>query len=405
MPKILQKNLAQYDLDPVDESFMINLFDSILGTLKANQAYSAQALEEIERKFTAHLLEHQQILNLLQQQSAELETLRQLSLHLSSSLDLNTILKAVVSDAMKILENSRTAHIFLYSEEEDKLTFGAAHSRDGALKKSFAEPRQNGLTYQTARSAKEIIVPDMRKHPIYINTPPTWSGSIIGIPLMHEEHVVGVMSLSRSHTGKFSNRDLHLLDLLAEQATVAISNARIHAKVTQQAKSDTLTGLPNRRALDEHLEQEIQSAQRTGHSFTVTMMDLDGFKKVNDKHGHPVGDQVLRVLSNYISSGLRTSDFLARYGGDELTLVLSKSDLQATKLVTDKILKKISDFQFKLPNGAIITLGISGGTALYPVHGQNASELLRAADAALYRAKTHQRGTFMIAKASTGKLS
>ena len=188
-----------------------------------------------------------------------------------------------------------------------------------------------------------------------------------------------------------SQHDLRLLELLAEQAAIAISNARIHAKVSKQAKSDTLTGLPNRRALDERLEEEILAAHRTGHPFATVMMDLDGFKEVNDKYGHPVGDQVLQRLFTYLAQGLRTSDFLARYGGDELTLILHQSDMPATKLVTDKLVEKLQKFSFTLPDGEKLNIGMSGGIALYPIHGQTASQLLRAADAALYNANKHQR--------------
>jgi diguanylate cyclase (GGDEF)-like protein len=359
---------------------------------------------KIRKEISSHILSNHHLLSMLRQQSAELDTLRQLSLHLSSSLDLTTILRTVVSDAMDLLEDSRTAHIFLYNHEEDLVEFGAARDKNGAKNKSYANPRKNGLTYHVARGAKRIIVPDIRNHPIYEGAPDEWHGSILGIPLKFEGKVVGVMSISRSSTGEFTEANLRFLDLLAEQAAIAISNARIHAQVRKQAKSDTLTGLPNRRALDEHLEEELRTAHRTGHSFATIMMDLDGFKYVNDKYGHPVGDRVLRTLFNYLAQGLRTSDFLARYGGDELTLVLHKSDLPATKLVTDKIIEKLQQFIFTLPDGSKLNIGLSGGIALYPIHGQTASQLLRAADEALYRSKKHERGSFTIAKPPTGKL-
>ena len=179
----------------------------------------------------------------------------------------------------------------------------------------------------------------------------------------------------------------------------------INAQVSKEAKSDTLTGLPNRRALDERLEEEIISAHRTGHSFAVVMMDLDGFKEVNDQYGHPVGDQVLQTLFHYLVQGLRTSDFLARYGGDELTLVLPQSDMLATKLVTDKMAETLKKFKFLLPNGKNLEISMSGGISLYPIHGQSASQLLRAADEALYRSKKHQRGTFSIANPPSGYLT
>ncbi|OQY32084.1 MAG: hypothetical protein B6243_07745 [Anaerolineaceae bacterium 4572_5.2] len=328
-----------------------------------------------------------------------------MSLHLSSSLDLTTVLHAVANDAMEIHQSTRIVHIFLYAPEQDKLTFGVAQDEEGIKNKSFANPRQNGLTYKVAREGNTIIVKDMQENPLYKNAPKSWQGSIIGIPLKMEGSIVGVMNISRSSTGDFAASDLSLLQLLANQAAIAISNARLHATVRKQAKSDTMTGLPNRRALDERLEEEIRSAHRTGHSFATVMMDLDGFKLVNDTYGHPVGDQVLRVLFNYLAQGLRTSDFLARYGGDELTLILNQTDLVAAKLVTDKMLEKLGKFKFTLPDGSLLKIGMSGGIALFPIHGQTAAQLLRAADEALYRSKKYKRGSFTIAKPPTGRLT
>jgi len=213
-----------------------------------------------------------------------------------------------------------------------------------------------------------------------------------------------VMNLSRDKTGGFSTSELRLLHMLANQAAVAISNASLHQSISKKAYTDTVTGLPNRRALDEHLEAEIINARRTGFPFAAIMMDLDGFKSVNDTFGHDVGDQVLRVVFNVIASGIRSSDFIARYGGDEITLLLTKSEVQAARLVTEKILENLANFEYKAPDGKSIKLGISGGIALYPTHGRSGSELLRAADAALYEAKKHHRGTFFLAKAATGPL-
>jgi diguanylate cyclase (GGDEF)-like protein len=165
-----------------------------------------------------------------------------------------------------------------------------------------------------------------------------------------------------------------------------------------------VTGLPNRRALDERLEKELQLARRTGQPFSIIMMDLDGFKSVNDTYGHTLGDQVLRVFFNYMAQGVRTTDFLARYGGDEATLIMNQTNLDSAILVGEKVIEKLQTFSFKAPDGKKIALGISGGIAVYPTHGHTATELLRAADEALYRAKRRDRGRFLVAKGLTGAL-
>ncbi len=351
------------------------------------------------------IMEQGDLLTVIQQQAAELETLKRLSLNLTASLDLQTVLQAVVHEAMGLVENARTAHIFLYDEESNQLRFGAALSSNGHLKSPWSKPRPDGLTFTVAQRGEMILVEDMRDHPLYEDAPSDWEGAIVGIPLKMGEKVVGVMNLSRTKTGPFSDSELRLLQLLADQAAIAIVNARLHERVSRQALSDTLTGLPNRRALDEHLEEELQRARRRGTPFSVLMMDLDGFKAVNDNYGHDVGDRVLQVVFNYLARGLRTSDFLARYGGDELTLVLSQTDLAPAITVADKLLEKMRRFSFELPDGKRLRLGLSGGIAVYPIHGQTASQLLRAADEALYRAKKYQRGSFKVARGPTGPFS
>ena len=350
------------------------------------------------------IISQHSLITVVKQQADELDALKKLSLNLTSSLDLQTVLDAVVAEAMRLVKNARTAHIFLLAR--GKLQFGSALNFDGVLNQPVALPRKTGLTYTVARSGEQIVVEDISKHPLYENAPTGWYGSIIGIPLKIKNTVVGVMNLSRSTLGGFSSAELRLLGLLADQAAVAISNASLHKMVTEQAKSDILTGLPNRRALDERLEDETRYARRTNSPFAVIMMDLDGFKAVNDTHGHAVGDEVLRSAFNYLAGGMRTTDFLARYGGDELTLILRQSDLEMAKVVCDKILKMMREYEYVLPQGKDrVLLGVSGGIAVYPFHSDDGVDLLRAADAALYTAKKHFRGTFIVAKGVTGPLN
>lgn len=349
------------------------------------------------------IISRHSLVTVVKQQADELDALKNLSLNLTSSLDLQTVLDAVVTEAMRLVKNSRSAHIFLYTR--GKLQFGAALNFNGERNKPLSMPRKSGLTHTVAYTGELIVVEDISKHKLYEEAPSGWFGSIIGIPLKIKNIVVGVMNLSRSTLGGFSLAELRLLGLLADQAAVAISNASLHKIMTEQANSDIVTGLPNRRALDERLEEETRYAHNTDSPFTVIMMDLDGFKSVNDTYGHTIGDEVLRSVFSYLAGGMRATDFLARYGGDELTLILHQADLEMAKIVTDKILSMMKDYEFLLPDGRRkISLGVSGGIAVYPIHSRTGIDLLRAADAALYFAKKHFRGTFALAKVTTGPL-
>src|SRR6266498_4599078 len=358
---------------------VLKLLDILTASLEKLSPDNNNSIEIIAHE----LINNRSLLVTLKQQTAELDALKKLSINLTSSLDLPDVLDAVVSEAIRLIENARDVNIFLYKNH--KLSFGAALDADGTRNKPWSKPRSNGLTYTVAREGTMIIVEDMQNHPLFQNVPQHWMGSIIGIPLKVGEMVVGVMNLSRMTVGGFSSSELRLLSLLSDQAAVAISNASLHQMISRQAYSDTLTGLPNRRALDERLEEEIQAARRNNYSFAVIMMDLDGFKAVNDTYGHSTGDEILRLVFGQMARGVRTTDFLARYGGDELTLILSQTELSSAQVVSEKIAEGMKKLKFRLPDGTRLKLGISGGIALYPVHARSGPDLLRAADAALSR--------------------
>ena len=391
--------LEEQDVSSVDKDALLKLLNILTAALERQFVDDSDSLQSISDQ----LISNHALLSLLKQQTDELDALKKLSINLTSSLDLPDVLDAVVTEAMRLIENARDVNIFLYKNH--KLSFGAALDSDGTRNKPWSKPRSNGLTYTVAREGEMIIVENMKAHPLFNTAPTEWIGSIIGIPLKVGEMVVGVMNLSRMTVGGFSSSELRLLSLLSDQAAVAISNASLHQMISRQAYSDTLTGLPNRRALDERLEEEVLAARRSNYSFAVIMMDLDGFKEVNDTYGHSTGDDVLRVVFNQMARGVRNTDFLARYGGDELTLILSQTEMSSAQVVSEKILEGMKKLKYKLPDGRKLKLGISGGIAIFPVHARNGPDLLRAADAALYNAKKYNRGTFQISRGMTSPLA
>ena len=346
-------------------------------------------------KLFSNITNHHNLLAIIQQQAGELNALKQITFNLTSSLKMEIILDAIVAEAMHLIKNARDTHIFLYVDE--KLTFGSSLDSDGNRNQGYVTPRTNGLTYTVARTRKTIVVDDISSHFLAIEGTDDWAGSIVGIPLMLGEKVVGVMNTARWSKGGFSPSELRLLDLLADHAALTIMNAQLHEEVANQALSDALTGLPNRRALDIRLEDDVKRSARYGHQFAVLMMDLDGFKAINDTYGHSVGDVILRQYAQFMSEQCRSSDFLARFGGDELFMILPETHLSAAVLVAQHINQRMSQFVFALQDGTNLTLGVSGGIAIYPMHASQASDLLRVADEMLYRAKRQARGNFLIA--------
>lgn len=400
-PDILRDTRQRLEMSnlPIDEQEGILKLIATLGAFMDNGTVQ-------DSNFASRLIEtladYANLLTIVERQAAELDALKRITFNLTSSLDLQFVLDAVVREALHLVRDSHEAHIYLY--QDNKMTFGAALDEHGTKNKQVSVPRMNGLTNTVASQKQLVIVEDMEKHPLFIDAPKPWSGSIIGIPLMMNGVVVGVMNLVRTKAGEFSLSEIRLLSLLADQAAIAVLNARLHQVVNLQARRDMLTSLPNRRALDERLDEAISISNHTKRPFSVVMMDLDGFKAVNDTYGHETGDDVLRQLAQSLMQSMRSTDFLARYGGDEMTLVLEDTDLQQAMHVAHKLQDRLRNLAFHLPDGKTASIGVSGGIALFPNHSSTAPGLLRAADEALYQAKKHARGTFVAARAQTGEL-
>ncbi len=391
-PSVLRK-LEQNDLLEAEREYLFE-FVRIIGEI-LEECNGVPQRDILYRRLVDGLSDNNRLRSFFRQPAAELDALKRISFNLTASLDLSVVLKGVVREALRLVKNAANVNIFLYLD--GRLTFGAALNSKGDNDRPFAEPRSEGLTYTVARQKEMILVEDIRTHPLFRDAPPDWQGSIVGLPLMVGQRVVGVMNLSRTVTGPFSPSEIRLLTLLADQAAIAIVNARLHQAVSHQARQDPLTGLPNRRGLDERLEAEIVQAARIGGVFSVMMLDMDGFKQVNDTWGHEAGDEILRQVASALLGWVRSSDFLARYGGDEMTLLLPGTDLPQAQVVAHKIQEHMQALQLSLPQGKTVTLGLSGGIALYPRHGETAAALLRAADEALYRAKRAGRGCFIVA--------
>jgi diguanylate cyclase (GGDEF)-like protein len=321
----------------------------------------------------------------LQKTVRYLEVLRQASLQLTSSLDLKEVLYALLESAFKLVGDTNDANIFLY--EGDKLTFGAAIFDDGRRGEPWAEPRQDGLTYNVARNGKTLAIEDMKADPLFNTAPKAWNGAIIGLPLKYGGRVLGVMNISWPTPRHFDQEELHAMELLADQAAIAVENARLHTIVQSEALTDPLTGLPNRRAFDLRLAEEIRRSARYEHNFTVLMVDLDDFKRINDAHGHMVGDAALREIAHCLHYNVRDTDFMARIGGDEFVLILPETKPGDEGQIAEKLREAAKDCQLNMPNNKTENITLSIGAASFPQDSKEPGSLVAKADQALYKDK------------------
>jgi len=168
----------------------------------------------------------------------------------------------------------------------------------------------------------------------------------------------------------------------------AIRIKNLQDKLRETSIRDAMTGLYNRRYMEERMEQEFQRCKRHKNLMTIAMIDLDFFKKVNDSYGHEVGDQVLKILADVLKSQLRKSDILSRFGGEEFVIVLPETPVEGAKMVLNKVREYLSKVEISSPLGKSFSVTLSGGVAGGDISEfETYHDLLRMADKNLYEAK------------------
>ena len=196
-----------------------------------------------------------------------------------------------------------------------------------------------------------------------------------------------------------TNLRQHYLDQIHLQTEQLIES---EARLRELSIRDPLTGLFNRRYLEEMLSLEILSAARSQYPIGMIMIDIDHFKKINDTHGHAAGDMVLAQVGNFLCKHVRSSDVSCRYGGEEFLLILSGASQEITLMRAEQIREEIRQLPMYFEGRALEVVTLSLGIAIYPAHGGTKDALLKAADAALYRAKRDGRDRAVLAVCGVG---
>jgi diguanylate cyclase (GGDEF)-like protein/putative nucleotidyltransferase with HDIG domain len=215
--------------------------------------------------------------------------------------------------------------------------------------------------------------------------------TMASLPLIAEDEVIGAVSIYSNDLPSYGDEHVRLLETISRIAAEAIFKSQQHAEARAHALTDPMTGLPNARSLQIHFEKEIGRSSRSGSSLQILVLDLDGFKAVNDTFGHKVGDDMLREVGAVIRGQLRDYDFLSRYGGDEFVALIPDAGFEDVTELRSRIESAVSAFRLPVDNDKFASVGVSVGIAGFPESGNTFEQMIVAADKAMYVRKSSRR--------------
>ncbi|WP_108126624.1 diguanylate cyclase domain-containing protein [Saccharospirillum mangrovi] len=375
-----------------------------------------------EQRLEHEITDHEN--RLLKATQARLHLINDLSRELASTLALEEIapkLYEIVSERLDV----HFVSLALNRPRERAVEFVSIIDNGKAVPR-YCIPYKvhDSRAVRTACTGEPIVVGDESEKPgiSWIGDSQIMPRSQLFMPLIHNHQVLGLFSLQSRFANRFSQEELELLKSLAPFVAITLSNAVSHQRlfelnqalthektqieaarerIEHMAHHDTLTGLPNRRLLSEFVDVKIRDCAERRCTFYLVYIDLDGFKPVNDRYGHRIGDQVLVLLGKRLSQSLRKADFAARVGGDEFIIIID--EMRPDKQVGDFIKRLLSVIEEPLRIGdETLSLSASIGVAWYDQHGQSLDDLMHHADQAMYDIKRSGKGG--VAFASTNRL-
>jgi diguanylate cyclase (GGDEF)-like protein len=325
----------------------------------------------------------------LEERLTELGLLFDVAHSLNSTLELSELLERItrlVVERLKIPNFSimlRTAEGLLEIRSawpqhrgSEGLTFGIGEGACGRAAETLRAVYLPDVSDRSSIFAKRNLVGG------------TDHGSLLAVPMVHMDTLLGVMNFQRPEVASFSPEELELLMAVADQAATAVKNARLHAETVLLTMTDPLTGVPNRRHLFSRLDSELARAERYGTPLSILMIDVDHFKRLNDAEGHRAGDETLRRVCDVLRTRVRKVDTLARYGGEEFMVLLPQTAKEGATEVGEKLRRAVLETpglaSSSQPTGHIT---ISIGVSSFPLDATEQETLVDCVDAALYASK------------------
>jgi diguanylate cyclase (GGDEF)-like protein len=337
----------------------------------------------------------------LKRSNRELAVLRELNTELERSLELDDVTQAIAQGTVQEL-GYRRAVVWRARDGELHATGAAGFSADdlevlaGLHLTVGAGPVGEAVAARAPRLlSREDARPAALADAFEIDSP------LVLVPLSSEGRLLGLLTVEVAaplgHAPKLRGRDLRILATLATEASLALDNARLHAELRDLAITDALTGVYNHRYFQQRLQDELDRAVRRAaegraEPISLFLMDIDFFKKVNDRFGHPSGDELLRSFAKLTLRVLRSSDVVCRYGGEEFAVILPETDAEQAMQVAERLREAVERSNFTGADGRYLgQVTSSFGVETYESGLPSRSEMIQRADEALYHAKEHGR--------------
>lgn len=320
----------------------------------------------------------------LREREQELSVINRSSAIIASNFDVQEIYGSFIDELKKVMDVSWAAITLV---EEDSVCFLALSSEvSSAWQEGERIPIKGTVTEWVAKHKKSMVVAELTRETKFATGKYLLQQGIQStacLPLIVKGEVIGSLIVASCNVNAYNQRHIKLLEQLASQIAMPVENTRLYAKAEEKARVDELTGMLNRRSLDEMLASEIGRHSRYGGIFSVIILDLDSFKVFNDTYGHLAGDKLLRQAGNVMKGAIRGADQAFRYGGDEFAILLPQTSIDAAYQVSERVRKQVA---LKIKSGDV-PITASLGLATWPADGIGSNELIAMADAALYHAK------------------
>lgn len=327
--------------------------------------------------------------------TGEVAVFHELGKALTSSLQLDQVLLTIMEKIHEFIRPD-TWSLLLVDEVKQDLYFQIATGRGSQALKDVRVKLGQGIAGWVAQTGQPVIVPDVSKDTRFFSKvdekTKIETRSIVAVPVRFRDHCLGVIELVNCIGPEgFNDRDLALLEALADYAAIAIENARHVKRIHELTITDDCTTLYNSRHLHDVLDREIYRSQRYGFELSLIFIDLDYFKRVNDSYGHLVGSKLLREIGHAIRTNCRQIDSAFRYGGDEFVVLLPQTSRENAASVARRLHELIRKQLWLTEEGLNVRVTASVGVASFPSDAKTKSELLHLADEAMYLVKNTAR--------------